>query len=127
MGAVEHVVAVVNIVDVNLIRAVPGRSPGLRARVHHGEPESAELEARGAFDDHHRHVVHAEPVSAPEMGVETLRRNAISAIAAAFAPGAMLTIPVVGALTLPDVLLGVPHLRLWTSDFVRLNPAMLSV
>ena len=62
--------------------------------------------------------MHVEPMATAEMRVEALGRNAVSAIAAAFAPGAVLMVPIAGALTLPDVLLDVMHLGLWAVDFV---------
>jgi hypothetical protein len=48
--------------------------------------------------------MHAEPVSAAKMGAEAVFRNAVSVVAAARVPGAMLTPPIVRTLALPDVL-----------------------
>ena len=46
----------------------------------------------------------AEPVSTAKMGAEAVFRDTVSVVAATLVPGMMLTLPVVCALPLPDVL-----------------------
>jgi hypothetical protein len=46
------------------------------------------------------------------MGTETIFGDAVSVVAAAFAPGAVFTLPIVGALALPDVLPFIARSRL---------------
>ena len=69
--------------------------------------------------------MHAEPVSTAKMGAKAIFGNAVSVVAAAGLPGAMLTLPIVCTLALPDVLpsragpADLAHVR-WAVPAVRL-------
>jgi hypothetical protein len=104
MLPVVHVVSVVDVVHIDIVSPVPGSGPGFRARINHAEPVATVLEPRVAFNHYDRHLMHAEPVSAAEVGVKAIVRNAVSVISAAIVPGAMLALPIMRTLALPDVL-----------------------
>src|SRR6266550_3047220 len=118
MLPVVHVISVIDVVDIDVIGPVPNRRPGFRAWIYHTEPETADLETRGTFDHYHWDVVDAKPVSTAKMRPEAIFRNAVSVVAAAFVPGSMLMLPIVGTLALPNVL---PHVA-WS----RLGPSHLA-
>jgi hypothetical protein len=103
MLPVVHVISVIDVVNVDVIGPVPNRRPGFRARINHTEPEAPDLETRRPFDHYDWDLVDAKPVSPAKMRAEAIVRNAVSVIAAAFVPGAMLSLPIVRTLALPDV------------------------
>jgi hypothetical protein len=133
MLSVEHVIPVIDIVHIDIVGSVPNGRPGFWARINHSKPEASELETWGTFDHHDWYVVHAKPVSPAKMSAEAIVRNAfcaedatralrtggprsegritvvtaVSVIAAAFVPGAVLSLPIVRTLALPEVL---PHI-----------------
>jgi hypothetical protein len=127
MLPVVHVISVIDVVDVDLIGPVPNRRPGFRTWIYHTEPETTELETRGAFDHYHWDVVDAKPVSTTKMGPEAIFRNAVSVVAAAFVPGPMLTLPIVGTLALPNILPLVAWSRLGPSHLAQFLVRMPSV
>ena len=104
MLPVVHVVSVVDVVDINVVSPVPGWRPCFRTGIDDAEPVAPELKTRVAFDCDHGNFVNAEPVSAAEISVEAINRDAISVVAAAIVPGAMLSLPIMRTLALPDVL-----------------------
>ena len=104
MLPVVHVISVVDVVHIDIVGPVPDRRPGFRAGINHAKPVASELETRGTLDHHDGNFVDAEPVSTAKMGAEAIFRNAVSVVAAALVPGMMLTLPIVRALALPDVL-----------------------
>ena len=104
MLSVVHVISVIDVVDVDIVGPIPNRRPTFWARINHAKPEAPELEARGTFDHHDWDVVDAKPMSTAKMRTEAIFRNAVSVVAAPFVPGAMLTLPIVRPLALPDVL-----------------------
>ena len=144
MLSVEHVIPVIDVVHIDIVGSVPNGRPGFWARINHSKPEASELETWGTFDHHDWYVVHAKPVSPAKMSAEAIVRNAfcaedatralrtggprsegritvvtaVSVIAAAFVPGAVLSLPIVRTLALPDVL---PH-----KSGSRLGPSHLS-
>ncbi len=118
MYAVEQIVAVVDVVDIDIVGAVPGRRPCFRAGINHTEPQAPELKTGATFDHYDGNIVNAKPVSAAKMSTEAIFRNAVSVITAALVPGAMLKAPIVCPLALPDVL---PHIA-WS----RLGPSHLT-
>ena len=121
MLSVVHVISVMDIVDIDIVGPIPNRRPGFWARINHAKPEAAELEARGTFDHHDWDVVDAKPMSTAKMRPEAIFRNAVSVVAASFVPGAMLTLPIVRTLALPDVL--APRSCLSPSHFTHLPVA----
>jgi hypothetical protein len=112
MLSVEHVISVIDVVHIDIVGAVPNRRPSFRARINYAEPEASELEPRGTLDHYDGYVVDAKPMSTAKMGTETIFGDAVSVVAAAFAPGAVFTLPIVGALALPDVLPYIARSRL---------------
>jgi hypothetical protein len=124
MLSIEHVIPVIDIVHIDIVGSVPNGRPGFWARVNHSKPEASELETWGTFDHHDWCVVDAEPVSPAKMSAEAIVRNAVSVIAAAFVPGAMLTLPIVRALALPDVLPHIARSRFGPSHLVQLPVTM---
>ena len=115
MLPVVHVISVVDVVDIDFVGPVPDGRPGLRAGINYIKPEASKLETRSPLDHHHRNIVDAEPVSTAKMGAEAVFRDTVSVVAATLVPGMMLTLPVVCALPLPDVL---PHVvRRWFRTF----------
>jgi hypothetical protein len=103
MAPVVHVIAVIHVIHVDIVGSVPDRRPGLWARVNHTEPEAPELKTRGTLDNYNRDVVNTKPVSAAKMSTKAIFRNAVSDVASAFVPGAMLMLPIVCALALPNI------------------------
>ena len=120
MPPVVHVISIIDVVDIDLVGPVPDRRPGLRAGINYIKPEAPKLETRGAFDHYDRDVVDAKPVSTAEMGAEAIFRDTVSVVAAALVPRMMLTLPVVCALPLPDVLPYVVRHRFGPSHLMQL-------
>src|SRR5689334_19422849 len=104
MPPIVQVISIVHVVDVDIVGPVPNRRPGFRAGINHTEPKATELKTRRTFDHHHGDIVDTKPVSPAEMRAEPIFRNAVPSIAAAFVPRAMLTLPIMCALSLPDIL-----------------------
>jgi hypothetical protein len=126
MLSVEHVISVIDIVHIDIVSSVPNRRPSFRTRINHAKPEASELETRGTLDHYDWYVVDPKPVSTAKMRTEAIVRNAVSVVAAAFVPGAMLTLPIVCTLALPDVLPYIARSRLGPSHLVQLTmPAVL--
>jgi hypothetical protein len=124
MLSIEHVIPVIDIVHIDIVGSVPNGRPGFWARVNHSKPEASELETWGTFDHHDWNVVDAKPVSPAEMSAEAIVGNSVSVIAAAFVPGAMLTLPIVRALALPDVLPHIVRSRFGPSHLAQLHVTM---
>jgi hypothetical protein len=127
MHTVVHVVSVIHVVHIDIVGPIPDGRPGFWAWIDHVEPEAPELETRGTLDHHDRDVVDAKPVSTAKMGAEAIFRNAVSVVAAAFVPGAMLALPIVGTLALPDVLPYIAWSRLGRSYLMQLRRGMPTV
>jgi hypothetical protein len=127
MLSVEHVIPVIDVVHIDIVGSVPNGRPGFWARINHSKPEASELETWGTFDHHDWYVVHAKPVSPAKMSAEAIVRNAVSVIAAAFVPGAMLSLPIVRTLALPDVLPHISGSRLGPSHLAQLFTTMPAV
>jgi len=51
MSAIEQVIPTINVVDVNIVGLIPGRSPVFRIWINHTEPIPAVLEARESTFD----------------------------------------------------------------------------
>ena len=103
--AVVQVIAVAGIVDVDVIVVVPVVGPVFRPRVGEAEPKAAVLKAGISADDYDWIAVNAERVTGAEVTVIAIFRNAVTVIAAALLPVAMLGLIVAGAVLLPDSLL----------------------
>ena len=127
MPPIVHVVSVIDVVDIDIVGPVPDRRPGFWARINHPKPEAPVLETRGTFDHNDWDFVDAKPVSTAKMGTEAIFRNAVSVIAAACVPGAMLTLPIVCTLPLPDILPYIAWSRLGPSHLAQLPRDMPAV
>ena len=127
MSAVEHVIPVIDVVHIDVVGSVPNGRPRFWARINHSKPEASELETWGAFDHDDWYVVDPKPVSPAKMRAEAIVRNAVSLIAAAFVPGAMLSLPIMRTLTLPDVLPHIAWPRLGPSHLAQLSINMPAV
>ncbi len=103
MATVAEIVAVVHVIDVNIIGLVPVRRPGFRPRINNPEPKTAVLKARASIDHDHGCAVYAEVVSASEVLTEAVWRNAITNITSAIMPRAMFAPPIPCTLTRPDI------------------------
>ena len=103
MLSVVHVVAVVDVVHIDILGSVPNRRPSLWARINHAKPVAPELETRVTLNHHDWYLVDPKPMAATEMCTETIVRNAVSVVAPAFVPGVVFTLPIVCTLPLPDV------------------------
>jgi hypothetical protein len=121
MLSVEHVIPVIDIVHIDIVGSVPNGRPSFWARINHSKPEASELETWGTFDHHDWYVVDAKPVSPAKMSAEAIVGNSVSVIAAAFVPGAMLSLPIVRTLALPDVLPHIARSRLGPSHLAQLS------
>ncbi len=91
--AVEQVVAVVDVGDINVVCVVPIIRPVFRPRVNHTEPIAAVLEAGISAYNEEGEAVDAEPMVAAEVSTEALVRNAVAVVAAALLPSAVVGIP----------------------------------
>lgn len=86
MATVAKVVAVIHVIDVNVVSLIPVGRPGFRVGINNREPETAVLESRASIDDDHGSAVNAEPVPTSEVLAEAVWRNPVANIAAAFMP-----------------------------------------
>jgi hypothetical protein len=127
MLSIEHVIPVIDVVHIDIVSSVPNGRPCFWARINDSKPEASELETWGSFDHYDWYVVDPKPVSPPKMRAEAIIRNAISVIAAAFVPGAMLSLPIVRTLALPDVLPHIARSRLGPSHLAQLFTTMPAV
>lgn len=99
--AVVEVIAVVDVVDVNVVGFIPGGRPIFRQRIYDAQPKTVVLESRVTADHHDRVVVDMKPVGAAEVHAESVFGDAVAAISAAVVPGVMFALPVVGAMNFP--------------------------
>jgi hypothetical protein len=91
--AVEQIVAVIDIGDVNVVRVVPVIRPISWPRVNHAEPIAAVLEAGISAHNEEGEAVDAEPVVLTEISAEALVRNAVAVVTSALLPVAVVGIP----------------------------------
>ncbi len=103
--AVEQVIAVVNVGDVNVVVVVPIISPIVRPRVNHTEPIALVLEPGISAYDQKRESVDAESMVWTKVATETVLRDVVSVIATTLLPVAVVGVPVVRAMLLPSALL----------------------
>src|SRR6266568_2178342 len=105
ISAVEQVITVATVVDVNIVGLIPGWTPILRIRIHDREPMAAELEARVAALIRKGKSIDTEPVSVAIVDAEIVVGNPVATIAAARMPIAVFGLPMAGATLLPVMLL----------------------
>ena len=99
ISAIVQVVPIV-IVDINVVGGIPVLRPALRPRVDKHERITTVLEARIASNNDGT-AMDTKPVPAPKIENETIRGNIVAAIAATLVPGAMVDLPILGAVLLP--------------------------
>ena len=103
--AVVQVIAIICVVDVDVIVVIPVVGPVFRPGIGEAEPIAAVLKARVSADDHDWVAVNAEGVIRAKVAVIAVIGNAIAVVAAALLPVAMFRLPVACAMLLPDSLL----------------------
>jgi len=92
--AVEQVVPVVDVSDIDVVGVVPVIRPVFRPRVDHTEPIAVVLEAWESAHNQEGEAVDAEPMVLAKVSTEALIGNAVAVVAAALLPAAMVGIPV---------------------------------
>ena len=92
--AVVEVIAVVHVVDVDVVVVVPVISPGFRPWVNGTDPITLVLEARVSAYHQEGKSVDAESVAGAEVSAVAVVRNAVAAVATALLPGAVIGLPV---------------------------------
>ena len=92
--AVEEIVTVVDVSDIDVVGVVPVIRPVFRPRVNHAEPVAAVLEAGISAYNQEGEAVDAEPMALAKVSTEALVRNAVAVVPAALLPAAMIGIPV---------------------------------
>src|SRR6267142_2669756 len=107
MMPVIHVVAVIDVINVDVVGFIPGARPVFRPRIDNTEPEAPVLESRIASHHNHRGAVNSEPASAAKVIVEADFGNAVAPVAATLAPGMMFMLPMRRAMALPRIPPGV--------------------
>ena len=104
MPPVVEVISSANaLVNINIVSLIPVRPPRSRPWINQIEPKTTILEPRVSIDDHHRHAVDTEPVVPSKMLAEPVVRNVIAAITAPITPVVMFMLPVLCAVTIPNV------------------------
>jgi hypothetical protein len=91
--AVVHVVAVINIGDINVVVVVPVIPPIFRPRVKGTDPIALVLEARVSAHNLEGEVVDTKPMVFPKVSAVAVVRDAVAAISATLLPGAVVGIP----------------------------------
>src|ERR1035437_5857165 len=99
--AVEQVVAIAVVIDIDIVRLIPVGSPILGIWIHHAEPIAAVLEPRIGADDQEGEVVDVEEVIRPVVAAEIAIRNSVAVVPATLLPAAPLGVPVGCAVLLP--------------------------
>jgi hypothetical protein len=92
--AVEQVVAVVDVGNINVVVVIPVIRPVFRPRVNETEPIALILEARVPTYNQKGQSVYAESMVRPKVSPEALIGNAVSVVATTLLPAAMVGIPV---------------------------------
>jgi len=105
ISAIEQVIPAVDVVDINIVGLVPGRSPIFWIRINDTEPIPAVLEARKSAFNQEGHAVHAKKVPSSKVGPELIVGNAVTAVAATLLPAAVLRLPMARTMLLPSAAL----------------------
>ena len=114
MIPVIHVVTVIGINDIDIVSFVPVVRPGFRPWVKHAEPIPIILKAGISFINFHGVAVDAETMILTKVAVIMVFRNTIAAITAALLPCAVISLPILCAMLLPNVLLfGLRNMLYW--------------
>lgn len=124
MPAVEEVIAVVLVADINIVRVIPVVTPISWPRVDQAEPVPFVLEAGEPADNHEWEASNPETVTCAEESAVTRLRDAVAVVSAALLPAPVIRLPVIRAMVLPGALCFLGALLL-VVGFLRLS--MLSV
>ena len=103
--AIEQIIPIAAVIDVNIVGLIPGWAPVFRIGIHHCEPAAAVLEARVASFIAEGKAIDAKEVVVAEVAAEVVVGYTIAAVAAACSPAAVFVIPMTGAPLLPDAIL----------------------
>src|ERR1035437_6921881 len=103
--AVEQVIAIAVVVDVDIVGLIPVGSPVLGIWIHHAEPIATVLEPRIGADHQERKAVDVEEVVGTVVAAEIAIGNSLAVVPAALLPGTPLGVPVGCAMLLPDTAL----------------------
>jgi hypothetical protein len=91
--AVEEIVAVIDIGDVDVVGVVPVIRPVSWPWVNHAEPIAVVLEAGISAHNEEGETVNAEPVVLTKISAEAIVRNAVAVVATTLLPVAVVGIP----------------------------------
>ena len=91
--AVVHVIAIIDIGDINVVVVVPVISPVFRPRVNRTDPIALVLEAWVSPYNHERQRVDSKSMIPSKVSAVAVVRNAVAAIATTLLPGAMVGVP----------------------------------
>lgn len=116
------------VVYVDGVGLIPIRRPSLRHWIENREPDAVVVELRIAADIVQRQIIDAEQMPWTEVGAELRFRDAVSAVAAAFPPIAVLALPVSRTILREDIpLIGARYaarllqvLRTWSCTASRI-------
>lgn len=111
MSAVIQVVAVIGIVDIDIVRVIPIAAPVSRIWIDHAEPVTAILETRISANNEEGKTTDPESMPPSKVATEAVVGNAISVVSAALLPTMVVCLPVARAVLLPSTLL--KALLLW--------------
>jgi hypothetical protein len=95
ISAVEQVVSVTLVIDINVVCLIPVVAPIVGVRIHHREPVAAVLETRIAALIHEGKAIDAEVVTSTVVAAEIIVGNSVAMVAAALLPAAVIVIPVI--------------------------------
>jgi len=91
--AVEQVIAVVDVGDIDVVAVVPIIRPVFWPWVNQADPIAAVLEARISAHNEEREAGDAETMILTKVSAETVIRNAVAFVASALLPGAVVGVP----------------------------------
>jgi hypothetical protein len=91
--AVEQVIAVVDVGDINVVVVIPVIPPGFRPWVNKTDPIALILEARVPANNQEGQAVDAESMVRPKVSTIPVVRNAIAMVTATLLPRAVVGIP----------------------------------
>jgi len=93
MTAVEQVIAVIDVADIDIIGVIPVICPVFRPWINQTEPITSVLEAGKSANNKEGAAVNPEPMVGPKVTAETVVRNPVADIAAALPPSAVVRLP----------------------------------
>jgi hypothetical protein len=91
--AVEQIVAIIDIGDIDVVGVVPVIRPVSWPRINHAEPIAVVLEAGISAHNEEGETVDAEPVVPAKISAEAIVRNAVAVVATTLLPVAVVGIP----------------------------------